>query len=106
MNHEEVVEYLAEKMMKFRRQTDNLGICAKPHCLEKYRASGQRSQYEETPMMDIKPASNPCKCTRCGTVTSQGADAYFCSFCGDNFCDSCLGYNLLYDLQELEDLLK
>ena len=103
---DEVIEYIADKMVRFRRQTDNLGICPNPVCLDKYRTASHKSQYEETPMLELRANPASSKCFKCGTICPGQQDGYFCMFCSENYCDSCSGYNLVYDLQELEDLLK
>mmetsp|Transcript_16536 Transcript_16536/g.28103 ORF Transcript_16536/g.28103 Transcript_16536/m.28103 type:complete len:94 (+) Transcript_16536:964-1245(+) len=93
-------------MMRYRRQGENLGLCTKPLCLERYKSSMQGHQYEVTPMVLPRPNTHPAKCFRCNTAAQPNQEGYYCSLCGDNYCDPCLGYNLFYDLQELEDLLK
>jgi hypothetical protein len=40
-NNMEVVEFLAEKMMKFKRQTKSIGVCKRFECLARYRESGK-----------------------------------------------------------------
>ena len=44
-NHVDVVEFLAERMMKFKRQQKKIATCSKIHCLDKYRSTGQH-KYE------------------------------------------------------------
>ena len=58
-NNMEVVEFLAEKMMKFKRQTKSIGVCKKYECLARYKDSGKQ-KYES--MMIAKVSSKPVSC--------------------------------------------
>mmetsp|Transcript_4410 Transcript_4410/g.6442 ORF Transcript_4410/g.6442 Transcript_4410/m.6442 type:complete len:98 (+) Transcript_4410:716-1009(+) len=42
----EVIDNLADKLILHRRQKEGLGLCIKPQCVEKHRASG--NQYAES----------------------------------------------------------
>ena len=43
--HIDVVEFLAERMMKFKRQQKRIAVCSNVACLDKYRSTGQH-KYE------------------------------------------------------------
>jgi len=101
-NHIDVVEFLAEKMMKFKRQQKRIAVCQNIQCLDRYRSSGQH-KYEG--MMVTRTNQNPVKCCNCTIVTQGQEEAFYCQYCNENYCTTCLGFNLFYDLQELEDLL-
>jgi hypothetical protein len=103
LNHVDVVEFLAEKMMKFKRQQKKIAVCANIVCLDKYRSSGQH-KYEGM-MVTKQIPQGVVKCCSCTNVTQGPEDAFFCQYCNENYCIYCLGFNLFYDLQELEDLL-
>ena len=64
-NNMEVVEFLAEKMMKFKRQTKSIGLCKKTECLARYKDSGKQ-KYES--MMIAKVLSKPTKCGNCANT--------------------------------------
>lgn len=102
-NNMEVVEFLAEKMMKFKRQTKSIGVCKKGDCLAKYRESGKQ-KYES--MMIAKVLSKPSKCGNCNNTQQVNEEGFFCSYCSECYCQTCMGYNLAYDMQEMDDLLK
>ena len=45
------------------------------------------------------------KCGRCTTVIAGYEDSYFCIYCNETYCPSCLGYCKFYELDEMEQLL-
>ena len=38
-HHMEVVEYLAEHLMRLRRSKEQLGLCLRPECIDRYKRS-------------------------------------------------------------------
>jgi len=92
--------------MRYKRQIKMLGLCKKPDCFSRFQEV-DKSKYGAPEGM-VAPKNHPQaqKCCQCMTVTGGTQETNFCQFCGDNYCESCLGYNLFFDLQELEDLLK
>jgi hypothetical protein len=72
-NNMEVVEFLAEKMMKFKRQTKSIGVCKKYECLARYRESGKQ-KYES--MMIAKVSSKK---------ENTGEEIFCCSICGESY---------------------
>ena len=92
----EVMEYLADRLTMFRRQKELLGTCRKQECLDKFKLSNQEN------MMIAKQNIQAVKCAKCSNVTQGQEECYFCCYCDDNYCETCLGYNLMFDLQEVE----
>lgn len=56
-------------------------------------------------MMVARQNIQPAKCSKCAGVTQGQEEAYYCSICNDNYCETCLGYNLMFDLQEVENFI-
>lgn len=99
----DVMDYIAEHLMRLRRSKEGLGLCLNRNCVERFRAS---TQYKAGQGMITPNKSNQsCKCLRCKTVVAAHEDSFLCMYCDEIYCPSCLGYTKYFDLQELEDMI-
>jgi len=92
LHHQDVMDYLAERLSMFRRQKELLGFCRKNECQEQFKKTNQEN------MMLARTNVQAAKCCKCTSVTQGQEEAYFCMFCNENYCTQCLGYNLVFDL--------
>ena len=99
----DVMDYIAEHLMRLRRSKEGLGLCLNRNCVDRFRGS---SQYKAGQGMITPNKSNSsCKCLRCKTVVAGYEESFLCMYCDEVYCPSCLGYTKYFDLQELEDMI-
>jgi len=104
MHHFDVMDYIAENLMRLRRSKEGLGLCQNQKCVDRFRSS---SQYKAGQGM-ITPNKNNqtgCKCLRCKTVVAAYEDSFRCLYCDEAYCPSCLGYTKFFDIAELEAII-
>ncbi len=103
-HHMEVVEYLAEHLMRLRRSKEQLGLCLRPECIDRYKRSSQYKAGQG--MVTMSTHNQPVKCLRCKTVVPGHEESFFCIYCTDCYCPSCLGYVKYFDMAELDNLIR
>ena len=104
MHKGDVLDYLAEHLMRLRRSKEGLGLCMRNSCVERFKAS---NQYKAGQGMISPNASNQAaKCLRCSTVVPGYEESFFCMFCNEAYCPPCLGYVKYFDMAELDQMIK
>jgi hypothetical protein len=100
----DVIDYLAEHLMRLRRSKEGLGLCMRQECVDRFK---QSSQYKAGQGMISPNTSNQaCKCARCQTVVAGYEDSFFCLYCNETYCPPCLGYVKYFDMEELDLLIQ
>jgi hypothetical protein len=102
-NEYEVIENLADQLMRLRRSKDGLGLCSRSECVDKFKKSKHYQAGQG--MMTPNTTNQPSKCGRCTTVIEGFEDSFYCMYCKECYCPPCLGYSKYYDLGELDALI-
>ena len=103
-HHGEVVEYLAEHLMRLRRSKEQLGLCLRPECVDRYKRSSQYKAGQG--MVTMSTHNQAVKCLRCKTVVQGHEESYFCIYCTDCYCPPCEGYVKYFDMAELDNMIR
>lgn len=100
----EVLEFLAEHLMRLRRSKEGLGLCMRPQCVERFKASNQFKAGQG--MISPNTSNQAVKCLRCTTVVPGYEESFFCMFCNESYCPPCLGYVKYFDMADLDGMIK
>lgn len=78
-NEFEVIENLADNLMRLRRSKEGLGLCSNHECVAKYKKS--KHYHAGQGMMTPNTTNEPSKCGRCSTIVAGFEDNFFCMYC-------------------------
>jgi late competence protein required for DNA uptake (superfamily II DNA/RNA helicase) len=90
--------------MRLRRSKEQLGLCIRPECIDRYKRSSQYKAGQG--MVTMSTHNQAVKCLRCKTVVAGHEESFFCIYCTDCYCPSCLGYVKYFDMAELDNLIR
>lgn len=102
-HHFDVIDYLAEHLMRLRRSKEGLGLCMRQECVDRFKQSSQFKAGQG--MISPNTSNQAVKCLRCQTVVAAYEDSFFCLYCNDSYCSWCLGYVKYFDMEELDLLI-